>query len=54
MDIKISQKQIKSLIKLSKFLIKKYNIKKNILGHSDISVDRKIDPGEKISMGKVI
>ncbi len=43
-----SKKQIQSLIKLSKYLIKKYNIKKsNILGHSDIAFDRKIDPGEK-------
>jgi|TARA_B100000929_G_C15482649_1_gene411716 N-acetylmuramoyl-L-alanine amidase len=43
-----SKKQIKSLIKLSKYLIKKYSIKKsNILGHSDISFDRKKDPGEK-------
>ena len=41
-------KQIKSLIKLSKFLIKKYNLKKeNILGHSDIAIERKKDPGEK-------
>ena len=45
---KFSKSQIKSLIKLSKYLIKKYKIKKiNILGHSDISCDRKIDPGEK-------
>ena len=43
-----SKKQIKSLIKLSKYLIKKYRIKKNfILGHSDIAPDRKSDPGEK-------
>ncbi len=43
-----SKKQIKSLIKLSKYLIKKYKIKNsNILGHSDISFDRKKDPGEK-------
>ena len=43
-----SKKQIFSLIKLLKFLKKKYNIKKtNILGHSDISPDRKKDPGEK-------
>ena len=42
------KKQIKSVIKLSKYLIKKYKIeKKNILGHSDIAVDRKKDPGEK-------
>ena len=43
-----SKKQIVSVIKLSKFLIKKYKIsKKNILGHSDIAPDRKKDPGEK-------
>ena len=42
-----SKKQISSLLKLSKFLIKKYNISSNhILGHSDISPDRKKDPGE--------
>ena len=41
-------KQISSLIKLCKKLIKKYKIKKkNILGHSDIAPLRKIDPGEK-------
>ena len=45
---KFSSKQISSLIKLSKFLIKKYKInKKNILGHSDIAPLRKKDPGEK-------
>ena len=43
-----TQKQINSTLKLSKFLIKKYKIKsKCILGHSDISPDRKKDPGEK-------
>ncbi len=43
-----SNKQIQSLIKLSKILIKKYKIKpKNILGHSDIAPERKKDPGEK-------
>jgi len=43
-----TKKQINSLIKLSKYLIKKYNIKKtNILGHSDIAYERKKDPGEK-------
>jgi N-acetylmuramoyl-L-alanine amidase len=42
------QKQITTLLKLSKFLIKKYKINpKNILGHSDIAVLRKKDPGEK-------
>ena len=41
-------KQKKSILKLTKFLIQKYNIKsKFILGHSDISPDRKKDPGEK-------
>ena len=43
-----SKKQINSVLKLSKFLIKKYRINsKNILGHSDIALDRKKDPGEK-------
>ncbi len=42
------KKQIFSLIKLCKVLIKKYKIKKkNIIGHSDIAPARKIDPGEK-------
>ena len=45
---KFNDNQIKSLIKISKILIKKYKIqKKNILGHSDIAPLRKIDPGEK-------
>jgi len=45
---KFSNNQVLSLIKLVKFLIKKYKIdKKNILGHSDISTERKKDPGEK-------
>ena len=44
---KFSKKQIYSLLKLSKFLTKKYNINpKNVLGHSDIAVERKKDPGE--------
>ena len=43
-----SKKQIKSVLLLSKFLIKKYKIKpQNILGHSDIAPNRKKDPGEK-------
>ena len=42
------KKQISSLIKLIKILMKKYKIKKrNILGHSDIAPLRKLDPGEK-------
>tara|TARA_Y100000590_G_scaffold251115_1_gene282018 strand:+ start:1269 stop:2009 length:741 start_codon:yes stop_codon:yes gene_type:complete len=46
--IPFSKKQIKSTIKLSKILIKKYKIKNyDILGHSDIAPERKKDPGEK-------
>ena len=45
---KFNSKQIKTLIKISKSLIKKYKInKKNVLGHSDIAPLRKMDPGEK-------
>jgi N-acetylmuramoyl-L-alanine amidase len=45
---KFTKKQISSLLKLSKFLIKKYKISSNnILGHSDIAILRKKDPGEK-------
>ena len=43
-----SKKQISSLIKLTKYLVKKFKINsKSILGHSDIAPDRKLDPGEK-------
>ena len=43
-----SNKQILSLKKLLKYLMKKYKIGyKFILGHSDISPNRKKDPGEK-------
>tara|TARA_B100000989_G_scaffold297694_1_gene284354 strand:+ start:2191 stop:2937 length:747 start_codon:yes stop_codon:yes gene_type:complete len=43
-----SSNQIFSLKKLLNFLIKKFRInKKCILGHSDISPNRKKDPGEK-------
>ena len=45
---KFSKKQILSVLKLSKCLIKKYKIKAQyILGHSDIAPLRKKDPGEK-------
>ena len=45
---KFNQRQLTSIIKLSKNLKKKYKIKKeNILGHSDIAPLRKKDPGEK-------
>jgi N-acetylmuramoyl-L-alanine amidase len=45
---KFSPKQINSVIKLSKYLIKRYNIRAtNILGHSDVAPTRKKDPGEK-------
>tara|TARA_B100001287_G_scaffold270133_1_gene268486 strand:+ start:412 stop:1143 length:732 start_codon:yes stop_codon:yes gene_type:complete len=44
---KFSKKQIRSILKLSKYLIKKYKIKiKFILGHSDVAPFRKKDPGE--------
>ena len=43
-----SKKQISSLKKLLKSLIVKYNIKlENLLGHSDVAPNRKMDPGEK-------
>ena len=45
---RFSKLQIESLVKLIRFLIRKYNIKPNsILGHSDIAPNRKKDPGEK-------
>ena len=45
---RFSKKQIKEILLLSKFLIKKYQIlPENILGHSDIAPNRKKDPGEK-------
>jgi len=45
---RFSKKQIHSVLKLSKYLIKKYKIRiKFILGHSDIAPYRKKDPGEK-------
>jgi len=48
------KKQISSLIKICKSLIKKYKInKKNIIGHSDIAPLRKNDPGEKFPWKKL-
>ena len=45
---KFSKEQIRSIVKLTNYLIKKYKIKpQNILGHSDIAPERKKDPGEK-------
>ena len=45
---KFTKNQILSLKKLLRLLIKKYKIDhRYILGHSDISPDRKKDPGEK-------
>ena len=45
---RFSKMQILSIIKISKFLIKKYKINpNNVLGHSDIAPCRKKDPGEK-------
>ena len=45
---KFSKIQLAALVRLSRFLIKKYRINlKNILGHSDIAPERKKDPGEK-------
>ena len=48
------KKMIKSLINLIKMLKKKYNIhNNNILGHSDISPYRKLDPGPKFPWKKL-
>ena len=45
---KFSKKQVLAILKLTKYLVKKYKIKiKYILGHSDIAPNRKKDPGEK-------
>ena len=46
--LNFSKKQIRSILYLSKSLIKKYKIvSNNVLGHSDIAPFRKKDPGEK-------
>ena len=51
---KFNSNQISSLIKLLKYLKKKYDVKcENILGHSDIAPDRKKDPGEKFPWQKL-
>ena len=48
------KKQLSSLAKICKNLIRKYKInKKNIVGHSDIAPLRKIDPGEKFPWAKL-
>tara|TARA_B100001057_G_scaffold497138_1_gene600484 strand:+ start:1504 stop:2244 length:741 start_codon:yes stop_codon:yes gene_type:complete len=45
---KFSKNQISSLTRLLNHLLKKYRIRKeDVLGHSDISPNRKKDPGEK-------
>ncbi len=51
---KFRLKQILSLKKLLRQLLKKYKIKTNcILGHSDIAPNRKKDPGEKFPWKKL-
>jgi len=51
---KFNTKQIYSLIKLLKCLIKKFKIKKqNVLGHSDVAPHRKKDPGENFPWCKL-
>jgi N-acetylmuramoyl-L-alanine amidase len=51
---RFNPKQVLSLIKLLKYLLKKYDIKKeNILGHSDVAPSRKKDPGEKFPWSKL-
>jgi N-acetylmuramoyl-L-alanine amidase len=48
------KKQLISLIKILKKIIRKYKIKKKyIVGHSDIAPLRKIDPGEKFPWNKL-
>ncbi len=54
-DYKIfSNIQMRALEKLLKLLIQKYNIEKqNVLGHSDIAPDRKLDPGELFNWSRL-
>ena len=48
--IPFSRKQMSSLVFLCKKIKNKYNIKADwVLGHSDISPDRKLDPGKKFN-----
>ncbi len=48
------KKQLSSLEKVCKNLIKKYKIKQgNLVGHSDVAPLRKIDPGEKFPWKKL-
>ena len=52
--LSFKKKQISILTKLCIFLAKKYKIKKkNIIGHSDIAPQRKMDPGEKFPWKKL-
>ncbi len=51
---RFSNIQMSTLEELLKLLINKYNIKKqNVLGHSDIAPDRKLDPGELFSWDRL-
>ena len=48
--ISFSKKQMSSLVLLCKKIKNKYNIKADwVLGHSDVSPNRKLDPGEKFN-----
>ena len=52
---KYNKRQVKSIINLVRKLSMKHKIKyTNILGHSDISPDRKKDPGEKFPWKKIL
>ena len=48
------EKQVKALVKLCKTLMEKYEIPaSHVLGHSDIAVTRKIDPGHLFPWEKI-